>query len=562
MGHFIDDLSKRLANAPSRRDMLSITSRTFIAAFISSTWIGRLWANTTSTSAGGEGSSSCGAIQKAVQLAFPDPTKFNNHGGYVSSVAHSVSAAQNANLITNTCSECIVAQFGQNIPVGQQQACGTLVAPTQPCSVTGPPGLQIQTVGVLALAAFPNAWSDPQQWVLLIQLADAMLSCQVSPPTQQQSSVALTKTSAGFSLATTAAVVTQDSSTSCSTPGVNYCGPGNSLDISVAAGQLPTVAPCLNDGCFTHDNCYASDCISGACYWTEETKTCDASILAICLGAGNCSSTDLLQPATAFVCGMVKCLSGGNSGIPPLDSICKTQFLLRSALGCSQPASICQSCPPGESPCGDTCCPCGSTCANGSCAVCANGDTLCPSGGLLGGFTCCSPGTSCFMGVCCASQAEVCGTTCCPPPGVCLNGSCAVPCQSGETPCGNICCTATQNCSNGTCVTTTCPGEIPCGAACCPSTWTCCGGGATPVCAQPGQICCYGRNGLVFPCAAGTVCCGDKCATDCCAVNVNGVDYGCGPGTTCCGSGSNWVCCSTSDCGCTITSTGPACVGC
>src|ERR1700756_986253 len=101
MEHFVDGLSKRLAYAVSRRDMLSITSRTLFGAFVTSTGVGKLWAGSTSTSAGDMGSPSCGAVQNAVQRAFPDPTKYSHHGAYVSSAAKSVSAAQDANMITD-----------------------------------------------------------------------------------------------------------------------------------------------------------------------------------------------------------------------------------------------------------------------------------------------------------------------------------------------------------------------------------------------------------------------------------------------------------------------------
>src|SRR5215471_21484429 len=103
MEQFIDDFSKQLAKAVSRRDVLSIGARTVFAAFVSSTGIGKLWAKARSTSTvpGDVGSLSCGAVQQSVQLAFPDPTKFSNHGAYVSAVARSVSAAENAKLVTN-----------------------------------------------------------------------------------------------------------------------------------------------------------------------------------------------------------------------------------------------------------------------------------------------------------------------------------------------------------------------------------------------------------------------------------------------------------------------------
>ena len=44
MEHFIDSLSKRLAAAVSRRDMLSIASRALLGAVVATTGVGKLWA--------------------------------------------------------------------------------------------------------------------------------------------------------------------------------------------------------------------------------------------------------------------------------------------------------------------------------------------------------------------------------------------------------------------------------------------------------------------------------------------------------------------------------------
>src|SRR5215469_141976 len=154
MERFIDSLSKQLAKTTSRRSMLSITSRILFGTFVTSTGIGRLWAQTPG-SPGGPGSSACGAVQKVVQLAFPDSIKYSNHGQFVSSVAHSVGAAENANLITGTCSDCIVSQFAQSISVSDQQPCGVIVPPAQSCTQTGITPSQVQTAAILSLGAAP-----------------------------------------------------------------------------------------------------------------------------------------------------------------------------------------------------------------------------------------------------------------------------------------------------------------------------------------------------------------------------------------------------------------------
>ena len=218
MEHFIDDLSKKLAGALSRRDMLRVTGRSFFAALVASTPIGKMWASTT-TSAGDVGSSSCGAVQRVAQLAFPNPTKFSNHGSYVSAVASSVSAALDATLITKTCSECIVGQFGSSVPVNQQQLCGTVQPPTAACQAASQK--QVETASILAFSAAPNAWGDGNQWALWLTLTQEILSCTF---------VTEGNTPSATSFEASSVATTSAQATACAQSGVNYCGPGNSAD--------------------------------------------------------------------------------------------------------------------------------------------------------------------------------------------------------------------------------------------------------------------------------------------------------------------------------------------
>lgn len=467
MERFIDNLSKQLARTTSRRSMLSITARTLFASFVSSTWIGRLWAQAAG-SPGDVGNSSCGALQQAVQLAFPDPTRYKNHGAYVSSVAHSVSAAQNASLITDACSGCIVSQFAQSVPLDQQQSCGTIVEPTQNCSSTGIATLQIQTATVLSLAAAPNAWSDPSQWVLLIQLTEAILGCQISSSNGEVSS----------SIASVA--VTQNQATSCLSPRVNYCGPDNSIQNPVLSRVA--YAPCLNAACFQHDNCYGEQCppITRECDFTAQTSQCDSPLVATCLGIGNCTQAELDDPSTVLenflVCTIVQCLTA--IALPSaLNGICITQNLFRSVLPeCSETTSQCLDCTGTGEACGSICCPCGQSCANGSCQ-CGPGLTACGTNCCTGLQQCC-PSTSIeVLPHCCEGGDICCGTTCCTFGERCSNGSC-VPCNpaDGDTPCGITCCPSGQRCLNGSCVTNCPSGETPCGTICCPFGETCSNG--------------------------------------------------------------------------------------
>ena len=67
MEELIDSLSKRLAAAVSRRDMLRIASRTLVGAFVASTGIAKVWGAILASPAG-SGSSQCGAVQQALRF--------------------------------------------------------------------------------------------------------------------------------------------------------------------------------------------------------------------------------------------------------------------------------------------------------------------------------------------------------------------------------------------------------------------------------------------------------------------------------------------------------------
>ena len=517
MEHFIDDLSKQLAKGVSRRNMLSATSRALFGAFVTSTWVGRLWAGSTSTVAGGVDSPSCGAVQKSVQLAFPDPTKFKNHGAYVSSVAHSVSAAQNADLVATSCSDCIISQFAQGVSTTDQQSCGSIAMPSESCTQTDVTAPQIQTAAILALGAAPNAWSDGTQFQLAIKLTEEIIGCVFSGGTGGSQSTE-NRSQAILSASNL-------SSSTCMTPAVNYCGPNNSLDHS----YLLPVATCLNTQCYQHDNCYGEYCVADLCDFTLQTAQCDNPLLATCLGQGGCSQAALTDSNTSVICGWVKCLMGG-IGLPTLEAvICAELRLTRTfleplcALPVSQCLPDCSATGKGEA-CGDTCCPCGQSCANGSCTcapgqtfceggdtstccpagtICSDGScvtcpegttacgtTCCPSGETCCGTTCCASGQVCSSGQCgCASQAEVCGTTCCPPPGICLNGSCStnacggneyVPCLSGL---GTLSCCLVS------------------------SQQICCKSAVSSTCCDSGSSCCAAAAGILTCCPPNTVCC-------------------------------------------------------
>src|SRR5438876_126784 len=64
MDHFIDDLSKRLATAVSRRNMLTIASRTLFGAFVAHTGVGRLLASSATTLSSSQVCLGCGTCQQ------------------------------------------------------------------------------------------------------------------------------------------------------------------------------------------------------------------------------------------------------------------------------------------------------------------------------------------------------------------------------------------------------------------------------------------------------------------------------------------------------------------
>jgi len=523
MERFIDDFSKRLARATSRRDVLSMGTRTLFAAFISSTGIGRLWAHTTSISTlpGDVGGSSCGAVQQSVQLAFPDPTKFSNHGGYVSAAARSVSAAQAANLITSACSGCIVSQFAQSIPVSQQQSCGSIVSPTDLCSNSDVSTTQIGVAAVLALGAVPNAMGDAASYTLLLEGAQNILGCQFDA------------SNVGASFAKPSPdTFAQTATDTCAAPGVEYCGPGNSANPGLPLGfGIIKVPECLNEACCVHDNCYAEVCEPSVCDFTSNV-TCDNPLLATCLGFDSCSRETILGDQGAlFVCQIVTCL------LLPTSIPISVGGL---TLNCADIQRNRLSNPLCQQPCvGSSCCPSGETCTTST--------TVVP--GALNGVCCPTGQTACGSSSNCCASGQCCGTTCCSPPQVCSNGTCA--CPSGETPCGTNCCSSTQVCSNAECLGS-CPADTAlCGTSCCVSGQTCSNGLCVPTQCPPGN---YGCSPFGGCCRNGQPCCppppGSSPFAWGCGQFIGGIccpnGGACPAGNTCCSSGESMWCCSTS----------------
>jgi hypothetical protein len=511
MEHFVDLLSKKLATTTSRRGLLAITSRTAFAAFVTSSGIGRLWGQIVSSAPKATaGSSRCGAVQKSVQLSVGDygAAQYGTIRDYIAAVDLRVDHALDAHLIDRKCALCITNEFVREIPVEQQASCGPLVPPTSACGKLSRE--HVHAAAILSFSAAPDAWGDGNQWLLWITLTQEILGCQFV-------SGSSTSTVESFkAIATTGTAVAADSAT-CAQPGVNYCGPGNSANPNIpGTGQfLPKVAPCLNNACCNHDNCYAAECAPGVCYFTPQNAACDAPLVAACMGDDGCSSglvtscgiDPLCILSTVAVCGVVICATRAPT------KLCKEIQLARLLVS-----------PQCASPCNGSCCAAGTDCVTTVTSV---------------------PGA--IKGICCSPGATACGTTCCAPPATCQNDSCT--CPTGQPPCGATCCAAGQTCSSGQCTSSGCPaGSTRCGPAtpinngCCPDTTKCCSGFGVFGCIPPDFTCCP-NVAAVDACPPGDTCVMGSTGGICCTSGQFGCLSGQGTVTanSCCPIGS--VCC-------------------
>jgi hypothetical protein len=71
-------------------------------------------------------SAECRRVQLEVQAAVQAGAPYRNHGQMVSTAARLVSAAVTAGRIDDECASCIMNQFGRNVPIADQEPCGTL----------------------------------------------------------------------------------------------------------------------------------------------------------------------------------------------------------------------------------------------------------------------------------------------------------------------------------------------------------------------------------------------------------------------------------------------------
>ena len=514
MEYFFDDLSKRIATAASRRDMLSITARTCFAAFLSSTGIGKLWASSTKALSSSQVCPGCGTCRQC-----------NTKAGKCDEDCE------------DRCTAALLCLIAQQFPPYV-----TLQAflATQFTSASNPDALVLIEPGVKHAKVLSTTYSgtDPSATAKLyftettggfnayavtfsngapkfgyFVAANGQLQ-QALPPYQLSTAAVGTSTSTGV------------------TEGI----PGTSVSQAVApARRRRPVATACKEGC---------------------NLICGAIIADLCtdIVGASCTSTIVFGPEAPLLCFLLSATLCSVGSDPLCTKLCE--------------GATC-SCQPGSQPCGLSCCGTCESCTNGACMPIS-----CPSGyscssitgtctcNNLCGPTCCSSGQTCSNGTCvtsCPAGTTVCGTACCAAGETCQNGACTSSCGPGLAPCGpggrccGVCCengTATPFCGD--------PGETCCGTiGLCPPSWVCCGTGANASCGPPGAICCTSRAGTTFVCNPGQVCCGDTCAAVCCATNVNGADFGCNSsGQSCCGSGANTICCGSGPGCCATTSTG------
>jgi len=72
------------------------------------------------------GSPLCAQVQADAQDAVVSGGPYKNHGQMVRTAAHVVSDYEEAGMITEECSSCIVSQFARRIPIEEQEPCGLL----------------------------------------------------------------------------------------------------------------------------------------------------------------------------------------------------------------------------------------------------------------------------------------------------------------------------------------------------------------------------------------------------------------------------------------------------
>jgi hypothetical protein len=210
---------------------------------------------------------------------------------------------------------------------------------------------------------------------------------------------------------------------------------------------------------------------------------------------------------------------------PPGEHCCDSQTNFCCAEQCCFDAGY-YCCRDSEYCCGGACCPQGSACCNGNCTPLGT-DQNCSGCGddcrtstsgkkCVGGQCVCPPGLSPCGNSCCPSGA-CCNGVCCPGMG-CCNGNCTpLGTDQNCSGCGDDCKTGTtgKKCAGGQCVCP--PGLSQCGNSCC-TPEACCNGVCTNVKGDPNNC---GRCGL--RCAKNGTCVDGRCKCISPLIDCNGV---------------------------------------
>jgi hypothetical protein len=478
MEHFIDDFSKRLGKAVSRRDVLSIAARTCFATLLTSTGIGKLWAIGTTTLTSSQVCPACGTCQQC-----------------------NTAAGKCGQECENPCTTAVLCSTAQQFP----------------------PYVTLQSF----LAEQFTSASEPQALVLIepsVTQVDVLSTQFTGPDPDVSATLFFTKNSGGSNAY---GVKFQNG-----TPQYGYfVGVGGQIEEVLPPYQVTSTALGSSAGSATEipGTNTVRPGITNAPFASQTTNkprctaicelTCNAVFDEVCdkLEAAGCAEAALVSPIAPLICYLAVvgvCQLAGNTLCP---NICAAECecgageqpcgsgCCGACQSCSNGQCVPMQCPAGYSCssttgtctcdnfCGTNCCSSGQTCSNSTC-LCAPGETPC-------GPTCCPMGTICSGGTCVTCpEAEVCGTTCCPPPGVCLNGTCNTStcgsCATSFCGCGGvggtaICCPSGYYCADpgeGLC----CPdGDLHCCGTCCPAGMSCCCNNPLGnfVCCSPSETC-------------------------------------------------------------------------
>lgn len=590
---FIDDLSKQLARAVSRRDMLGIASRAILGAFITSTGIGKLLGQSTATLTSSPVCPTCGTCQvvnvttgevrdcerpcmakklceaanrkrhyRILEADLGDRYYQNQSYQAVITVGGSV---QTTILQTNYTKQNDLAASA-TLHIAQQRIMNDPFEMGDDAFDDDAPVFTGSTEYASGIPQFAYAVNEGQiQQILPFQFEEAVSVLSAATSSSQLQSLLPTCHSVcnfgfdkicdyGFGL-----------------PGLNEC-----LGLAIpactelvlefpilgAAGWIACVGIgtyiCVNRLNLVH-NAICKPFVDAACSCLCRDVPCGQTLFCPqCPPDFNCSGGICWRTCSQEE---YPCSTIGPRGVL---NCCKRGTQDCCAGQCLPAHTDCCSNGPGITPCVTQCCVVGEKCVNGHCVPCSPCGTDCCVAGEV-----CSGGTTCVS----CPPAQACGVTCCPSPSTCLNGQCI--CPSGHPVCGGTTCCDSGTCQNGTCTcggsqcssnSICCPfgyhgaGAAP-GPSFCPGNYTCCPSYTGPTlqagsCCPPGQECCPFANNTGC-CPSGTQCCPNGFGSNfcvatgfCCpgACTPNGGCAGvCLPGWSCCPgvviSGLNSGCC-------------------